>query len=105
MRGQMTYLTCYIEGHKDRWEAICVDLDLAVNGSSLSDTKALLEDAVRSYIQDAMSERPEVARRLLERSAPWHVHLQWRLKMALAGVFSRRDPADFEGRFAVSCPA
>ena len=77
------HLRCYAYGRGDAWEAICVDLDLAVTGHSLADVKARLSQAIESYVRDAIAESPEVARRLLYRSAPWYV----RARHALGAKF------------------
>lgn len=74
-------LTCYAIGGKDGWEAICVDLDLAVQGRSFYEVYATLNAAIRDYINSASNESPEQAKRLLSRTAPWHVRVR------LAGAF------------------
>jgi hypothetical protein len=74
------YLTCYAEGREGRWEAICVDLDLAVQGRSWQEVHDSLNWAIREHIKSALEEEPDQAKRLLNRRAPWHVRqgLKWR---------------------------
>lgn len=81
---------CYATGEGGQWEAICVDFDLAVQGGSFEEVLATLQEAVRTYIQDARAESAENARRLLNRRAPWTV--RWRLAFDyLAHILGRRD--------------
>ena len=74
-------LRCYAEGRARGWEAICLDLDIAVQGESFEEVYKLLNEAVRGYA-DYVRELPEEDRkRLLARKAPladrlrflWHV--------------------------------
>ena len=41
-------LLCYAFGHGDRWEAICVDLDISTQGKSFRDVCDGLNDMVSS---------------------------------------------------------
>lgn len=74
-------LRCYAEGSDRGWEAICLDLDIAVQGSSFEEVYKSLDEAVTQYVE-YVSELPEPDReRLLARKAPladrlrflWHV--------------------------------
>jgi hypothetical protein len=61
-----------------RWEALCLDLDLAVQGRSFAEVQALLQEPVSTYIEDAGAEAEPARSRLLVRRVPPHVHLVWR---------------------------
>ena len=64
-------LHCFAKGDETNgWEAICVDLDIAVEASTFDEAKACLNRAIGTYIEDAMAEGPEEAARLLSRRAP-----------------------------------
>ena len=74
-------LRCYAEGTARGWEAVCLDLDIAVQGDSFEEVYRLLDEAVQEYA-DYVSGLPEEDRaRLLGRKAPladrlrflWHV--------------------------------
>lgn len=94
-------LRCYVHGRDHDWQAICVDLDLAVQASSKRAAQKALEEAIISYIEDARAEAPEVARQLLARRAPWHV----RAKLHLASVLYRlRTRGEKTANFEVPCP-
>lgn len=69
-----TYL-CYARSDGSGWEALCVDLDIGVQGESLNEVVDALNEAVVSYVEDAKKEDVATARRLLTRRAPWHVRL------------------------------
>ena len=64
-------LRCYAEGRDGDWEAICLDLDIAVQGSSRNDVVAKIEDAIELYIE-SLSDLPESdrARLLTSTGAP-----------------------------------
>ena len=63
-------LRCYAERHEGRWEAFCVDFDIAVQGSTFEDVYRALNLAITDYIE-RVSELPTPDRhRLLHRRAP-----------------------------------
>jgi len=74
-------LRCYAEGTRDGWEALCLDLDIAVEGRSFEEVYKLLDDAISQYAE-YVSELPEKDQaQFLNRKAPladrlrflWHV--------------------------------
>lgn len=76
-----TLIRCYAEGTERGWEAICLDLDIAVQGRSFEEVYRLLSEAIEQYV-DYAKELPEAERaRMLARKAPltdrlrflWHV--------------------------------
>jgi len=85
---ERSYL-CYVRGQADSWEAICVDLDIAVQGRSEDEVRELMLEAVRSYVEDAKTEAPDVAEQLLSRRAPWHVRGRLALEAAFHQVRTR----------------
>ncbi len=83
MSGQSKYVfRCYAEGCEDAWEAICLDLDIAVQGDSFADVQRSLNDAIAMYVERAL-ELPESDRaRLLEQDgAPLGVRLRYAWKV------------------------
>ena len=94
-------LRCYAEGRDGDWEAICLDLDIAVQGSSRNDVVAKLEDAIELYI-DSLSDLPESDRvRLLRRPVPLGLRLKIYAKV-LRAMFSRhRHDDSFHAQFDV----
>jgi len=70
-------LLCVARGSGDRWEALCLDLDLAVQGRSFDEVRGLLDEAVNTYVEDASAEAEPARSRLLARRVPLHVRLAW----------------------------
>ena len=98
---------CYAHCDGSSWEAICVDLDIAVQGRSLREVKELLETTITSYVEDAKAEGEDVARRLLSRRSPWHVRAKLALSLRLYKVRSRFSSRDGHGTadFNIPCHA
>lgn len=97
-------LHCYAFGSEGKWEAICIDLDLAVQGRSFEEVSALLHEAIVFHLEGVMA-LPEPDRaRLLERSVPWHVRLRYAVEAFLFFV-RNRDGGPFEHRYTIPCPA
>lgn len=66
-------LHCVAEGGQDGWEAICLDLDIAVQGDTFEDAYHSLNEAIDLYVE-SVADLPEAdRRRLLARRVPWNV--------------------------------
>lgn len=62
---------CYAYGDGRRWQGICTDLDIAVDGASFEDVRESLTTCIELYL-DGLDELPvDAQRRLLARKAPW----------------------------------
>jgi predicted RNase H-like HicB family nuclease len=83
-------LHCYAEGRDGEWEAICLDLDIAVQGRSFDDVLASLQQAIALYLETVADLEPEERRSLLHRSAPLSVRLKF-LAHAVRGLFNDHD--------------
>ena len=95
---------CYVFGHGDQWEGLCVDLDLAVTGRSLEEVRDRLGQSIGSYVEDALQEDSVTTKRLLRRRAPLRIRLGLLLRMAREAIGNRRDGDDrFFGSFGVPC--
>lgn len=99
-------LLCVAERSGDVWEAICLDLDIAVTGRTLEEAKRALGEAIRSYI-DTVREEPDAATRhaLLNRRVPWHVRIGYMLRVRLHALRNggRNDGSD--STYVVPCHA
>ncbi|RXF75531.1 hypothetical protein [Hansschlegelia zhihuaiae] len=99
-------LQCFAFGRPGDIQAICVDLDIAVEARTFDEAKARLNQAIGEYIKSAMAESPEVAQQLLHRRAP----LFLRLKLAF-GYFlhtmrtDSRERDEVRAGFDIACPA
>lgn len=99
-------LWCFAHGSDTSgWEAICVDLDIAVEGRDFEDVRRRLEAAVRSYVADALQESPADRRRLLNRRAPLHVRLTCWLHLAIHALTRKRADDDLRAGFDLPCHA
>jgi predicted RNase H-like HicB family nuclease len=97
-------LHCYAFGRDDEWQAICLDLDLAVQGSSFEEVFALLNETI-SFHMEGIRELPEDDQtRLLSRRVPWLVRLKFAVAAFVLGL-GTRDNGRFEHRYTMPLPA
>jgi hypothetical protein len=97
-------LLCFAHGQDGDWEAICVDLDIGVQGASFAEVQAMLGEAVLEYVDAAKNETPEVQAQLLGRKAPWHVSLRLWIDILISTIFDRQR-REQQASFPVACPA
>ncbi len=98
-------LLCCAEGRERDWEAICLDLDIAVQGSSFDEVYHSLNDAIALY-RDTVENLPAEERaNLVERPAPLRIRLKFLLR-ALRAVFRGRGGDDScSHQYTVPCAA
>jgi predicted RNase H-like HicB family nuclease len=94
-------LHCYAEGQDGEWEAICLDLDIAVQGRSFEEVFLSLKEAISLYLESVADLQPGEQRSLLYRSAPLSVRLKF-LGHAIWGLFS--DPGGPSERHQFTMP-
>ena len=82
-------LKCYAYGSGASWEAICVDVNVAVCGNSEREVRASLRTAVDLYLETVATLPAAEQDGFLSRRAPWHT----RAKLATLTWLSalRRD--------------
>jgi hypothetical protein len=68
--GEMINVICFAEGTGERWEAFCLNYDLAVQGSSNEDAMRKLKDQILLYVEEVRTLPEPDRRRLLNRKAP-----------------------------------
>jgi hypothetical protein len=83
-------LRCYAEGREGDWEAICLDLDIAVQGRSFEEVFRSLQEGISLYLESVADLPPEEGRDLLHRPAPFQVRFKF-LAHALRGLFPDSD--------------
>jgi predicted RNase H-like HicB family nuclease len=83
-------LRCYAEGRDGDWEAICLDLDIAVQGNSFEEVFRSLQDAISLYLKSVTGLPPEERRDLLHRPAPFPVRFKF-LAHALRALLPDSD--------------
>lgn len=97
-------LHCYAEGRDDEWEAICLDLDIAVQGESFEEVFASLREAIALYLE-SVADLPETERhRLLHRPAPTTVRMRFLLH-ALRFLLMRRNGDRLHHQFTMPLAA
>ncbi len=84
----MTQLRCYAEEREGAWEALCVDLDIAVQGDSFQAVYHDLTTAVAQYVEYVRTLPANERRQLLRRKAPFGLRVRFALA-ALALAFGR----------------
>jgi hypothetical protein len=100
-------LECIAHGSGRDWQAICLDLDIAVQADSLQNVTRILQEAITSYVEDAMAQDEPTKTALLNRSAPFSVRASWAFRLFMATLFRhRRDQInrDTTVGFPVECP-
>jgi hypothetical protein len=83
-------LECIAHGSGNEWQAICLDLDIAVQAHSLNDVTHLLQESVATYIQDALAQDEPLRSELLNRSVPFSVRMAWAIRLFMATLSRRR---------------
>jgi predicted RNase H-like HicB family nuclease len=83
-------LRCYAEGRDGEWEAICLDLDIAIQGSSFEEVFRSLQEAISLYLESVTGLPPAERRDLLDRPAPFSVRFRF-LVYALRGLLPDSD--------------
>lgn len=100
--GMPRLLRCYAENKGQGWEAICLDLDIAVQADSFEEAFRELREAVEVYAE-TVAELPEADRkRLFNRRAPLSLRVTFFLH-ALYSIF--RDDDKERANFTCHCPA
>lgn len=99
----MKSLLCFAHGRDRDWEAICLDLDIAVQGESFAAVQSALNEAIQTYVMDAMAEDTATSEQLLNRAAPWYVRLKHLTTFFYAALFFRDD--EQRHAFNMPCPA
>ncbi len=87
-------LHCYAEGRDDEWEAICLDLDVAVQGSSFAEVYDSLNQAISLYLASVHDLPAEERRHLLHRPVPLRVRLRIFFRLIRALFMTNRNPRE-----------
>ncbi len=97
-------LRCYAEGRDGEWEAICLDLDIAVQGDSFEEVFHALPKAVELHLDAVMALPEEDRSHLLDRPAPFSLRLKF-FFYALRSLFSSDDRDGYHHQFTVPSAA
>lgn len=96
---------CVAKGFPGDWEAMCLDLDIAVQGESFDEVRELLHGAIETYIEDASREDDATARRLLTRRAPFGVRAKWLIGQIVHQLRHASGDRELRATFDMPCPA
>src|ERR1043166_4037491 len=99
--GSREYL-CVARRGGEWWEALCLDFDLAVQGRSFDEVRALLEEAANTYVEDAGAEAEPARSRLLARRAPLHVRALWAWRFFITAVRGRPGGGNSAGLLPIT---
>ena len=94
---------CSAEGCENRWQAICIDLDIAVQGKSLAEVQAVLSEAIDLYVEAANAENGRQRERLLNRKSPFGVRLSIACRSFANYVFGSSSSDMLQASFEVPC--
>jgi predicted RNase H-like HicB family nuclease len=90
-------LHCYAESRDGGWEAICFDLDIAVQGGSFEEVYRALAEAIAAYFE-TVNDLPESERgHLLRRKAPISVRISFVLRAVRTILFGRDNDSQYAG--------
>lgn len=97
-------LHCVAFGREGAWEAICLDLDIAVQGPSFEDAAASLREAIALHVEAVSRLPPAERQRLLDRPVPLLIRVKYAME-AFALVLSRRDTGTYRHQYTMPLPA
>ena len=98
-------LRCYAERHQGRWEAFCLDFDIAVQGDSFEEVYRFLNEAVADYVA-RVGELPKSDQcRLLRRRMPLWSRLRFLLALLYSASRSRGNVDDERHGYTLTCVA
>jgi hypothetical protein len=80
-------LRCVADGKAGKWEAICLDLDIAVQGASFEEVYRELNAMIATYLETVVTYSPSEQARFLSRRAPLRLRLQFALRYLSSYLF------------------
>ena len=84
-------LKCYVHGGAASWEAICVDLNVAVCGNSQREVRASLFRAVDLYLQTVATLPAVEQGGFLSRRTPWYTRASLVILTSFSALGRRRN--------------
>jgi len=98
-------LLCSAEGSEGRWQAICLDLDLAVQGKSFEEVYEALNEMIVSYFETVSKYPAEEQARFLRRKAPFWLRVKVAASYLFSSLFGRDSDTDRHSFTATrACP-
>src|SRR5258707_1076810 len=84
-------IKCYAEGRPGRWEAVCLNFDIAVQGSTLDEAMDCLNEAIDLYMDRLNELEPRERARFLRRKSPLSLQLKFLWHVLRSTIFHRDD--------------
>lgn len=101
--GPQKILYCYASGREGAWEAICLDLDIAVQGRTFEEVSVLLREAIGLYLE-TVDELPESERAaFLSRPVPFWTRLGFAIQAFWSTLRARAD-GELKHQFTMALP-
>lgn len=97
-------LHCYASGRDGEWEAIRLDLDIAVQGRSSEEVRESLARAITMHLERVMEVPEEERAGLLRRPVPLLVRLRYAPE-AFGLAASLRGDGPYQHQYTVPAPA
>ncbi len=96
------HVRCLAEARDGKWEAICLDFDLAAQADSFPAVKTRLKEAIDLHVEslEDLSEADRV--RLLRRRAPWCLWVKYVIAVALAKFHERRSGGEYRHTYTTA---
>jgi len=101
MRGT---LHCYASGTDGDWEAICLDLDIAVQGRSFEEAQESLGKTIQMHLERVAELPAEEQAGLLYRPVPLTARIQFAIE-AFFLALSLRDRGSYKHQYTMPAPA
>lgn len=73
----MQFVHCYAEGQPGKWEAVCLDFDLAVQGGSFEEVYGSLSRSIDLYVEYVSTLPRKERAAFLARRAPLSLRLRF----------------------------
>jgi predicted RNase H-like HicB family nuclease len=97
------FLYCYASGREGAWEAICLDLDIAVQGRSFEEVSRLLREAIGLYLE-TVEDLPEAERAaFLSRPVPFRTRLGFAIEAFWSTLRASAD-GELKHQFTMALP-
>lgn len=105
-RTKRMTVSCYAEGRDDKWEAVCLNFDIAVQGSSFQEVYESIGVAIDEYVAYVETLPAEEHAAFLSRRAPLSLRIKFLWHAFRITFFRRRGDGD-KGRaeFLLPCSA
>jgi hypothetical protein len=98
-------LLCSAKSMGNRWQALCLDFDIAVQGASFAEVQSSLNDAIFEHVEAAEQENEPARAALLNRRTPVWVKLSLGMGNLAHFVFGPKQGAALHASFEVPCGA